>query len=245
MSILNTDTTPQPMPRRVTRALLRWVMHPARVAAVETLSPHFRLIDLESEVLKDIAWLPGQKVQIAIGSGLSSRTYTPMSWDAGTGRMRLLAFLHGDGPGSCWAANLLQGESCQFLGPRSSLDFSGTDGAVMLFGDETSFGLGAALQRECMVAELVFEVSDAAESRAVLAAIGLAQATVIKRGEGDAHLAAIGADLSRHVASGARFVLTGQAQSIQSVNKALKKSGVASSNVKSKAYWSPGKAGLD
>lgn len=114
-----------------------------------------------------------------------------------------------------------------------------------LGGDEASFGLGAALQHERVAAELVFEVSAAAESRAVLTAIGLAQATVIECRKGDAHLAAFGADLSRHVARGARFFLTGKAQPIQSVSKALKKSGVTSSNVKSKAYWSPGKTGLD
>lgn len=249
MNTLNADTIPPPQPPttpgRVTRALRRWIMRPARVATVETLSPHFRLIDLEGEALKGVTWLPGQKVQVAIGSGFSSRTYTPISWDANAGRTRLLAFLHGDGPGSRWAASLLQGEGCQFLGPRSSLDVPGADAPVVLFGDESTFGLGAALQREGVAAEWVFEVSDAAESRAVLTAIGLAQATVIERREGDAHLSAIGADLSRHVARGARFVLTGKAQSIQSVSKALKKSGVAPSNVKSKAYWSPGKTGLD
>lgn len=249
MKTPNADTIrpPQPpaTPGRVTRALLGWIMRPAQIASVETVSPHFRLIDLKGEALKGVAWLPGQKVQVAIGSGFSSRTYTPMSWDADTGRTRLLAFLHGDGPGSRWAASLRQGEGCQFLGPRGSLDLSGADAPVVLFGDETSFGLGAALQRERVDAQWVFEVSDAAESHAVLTAIGLAHATVIERREGDAHLAAIGADLSRHVARGARFVLTGKAQSIQSVSKALKQSGVASSNVKSKAYWSPGKTGLD
>ncbi len=249
MNKLNANKTPSPQPTatqgRVTRALLGWMMRSARVAAVETLSPHFRLIDLEGEGLKSVAWLPGQKIQVAIGSGLSSRTYTPMSWDADAGRTRLLAFLHGNGPGSRWAGNLAEGEGCQFLGPRRSLDLSGADGPVFLFGDETSFGLAAALQGGPTAAEMVFEVSDAAESRDALTAIGLGRATVIARRDGDAHLAAIGADLSRHVARGARFVLTGKAQSIQNVSQALKKSGMASSNVKSKAYWAPGKTGLD
>lgn len=249
MSMLNSDTPPPPppptTPGRVTRALLRWMMRPARVAAVETLSPHFRLIDFAGEALKGVAWLPGQKVQMAIGPGLSTRTYTPVFWDAHAGQARLLAFLHGDGPGSHWAAGLRKGESCQFLGPRSSLDLWEGDAPVILFGDETSFGLGAALQRERATVKLVFEVSDASESRAVLTAIGLAQAAVTERHEGDAHLAAIGADLSRHVARAARFILTGKAQSIQRVSKALKKSGVASSSMKTKAYWAPGKTGLD
>ena len=249
MRTLNADTTPPQRPAatagRVTRALLRWMMRPARVAAVETLSPRFRLIDLEGEGLKNVAWLPGQKVQVAIGSGLSSRTYTPMSWDADAGRTRLLVFLHGDGPGSRWAGSLLEGEGCQFLGPRRSLDLSGADRPVVLFGDETSFGLAAALQGGPAAVESVFEVSDDAESRAALTAIGLGRATVIERRDGDAHLAEIGADLSRHVARGACFVLTGKAQSIQNVSQALKKSGMESSSVRSKAYWSPGKTGLD
>lgn len=113
MSTLNSDTPPPPRPAatpgRVTRALLRWMMRPARVAAVKTLSPRFRLIDLEGDDLKGVTWLPGHKVQVSIGSGLSSRTYTPMSWDADAGRTRLLAFVHGDGPGSRWAASLLEG----------------------------------------------------------------------------------------------------------------------------------------
>ncbi len=243
------DTIPPPRPAttpgRITRALLRWMMRPARVAAVEALSPRFRLIDLEGECLKNVAWQPGQKVQVAIGAGLSSRTYTPMSWDADAGRTRMLAYLHGDGPGSRWAGSLLAGQVCQFLGPRRSLDLSGADGPVILFGDETSFGLAAALRNDPAATELVFEVSGAAESRAVLTAIGLDRATVIERRDGGVHLAAIGADLSRHVTPNARFVLTGKAQSIQSVSQALKKSGMGSSSVKSKAYWSPGKTGLD
>lgn len=249
MSTFDADTTPPSRPAatsgRITRALLQWMMRPARIGGVETLSPRFRLIDLEGEGLKRVAWLPGEKVQVAIGSGLSSRTYTPMSWDADAGRTRLLAFLHGDGPGSRWAASLLEGEDCQFLGPRRSLDLSDADEPIVLFGDETSFGLAAALQRGPAAIELIFEVSDAAESRAVLTALGLDRATVIERREGDAHLAAIGAELSRHVATCARFVLTGKAQSIQSVSRALKASGTASSSIKAKAYWSPGKTGLD
>lgn len=41
--------------------LLRWLMRAARGAAVETLSPHFRLLDLEGEALRNVAWTAGQK----------------------------------------------------------------------------------------------------------------------------------------------------------------------------------------
>ena len=232
-------------PGPVMRTLLRWLMRPARVAAVETLSPHFRLVHLEGEALRNVAWTVGQKVQVSMGSGLSARTYTPMSWDAGSGRTRLLTFAHGDGPGSRWACGLREGDTCQFLGPRRSLDLSGLESPVVLFGDETSFGLAAALRAQADRAIHVFEVSDVVESRPVLEAVGLGAATLIERIADDAHLAAAEAEMLRLVASGAHFVLTGKASSIQRVSRALKAVGVVSSRLKTKAYWAKGKTGLD
>ncbi len=234
-------------PGPVTRTLLRWLMRPARVAAVETLSPHFRLADLEGEALRNVAWTAGQKVQVSIGSGLSARTYTPMSWDAGRGRTRMLTFAHGDGPGSRWASGLREGDTCQFLGPRRSLDLSGLEAPLVLFGDETSFGLAAALRdsRQGAGAIHVFEASDVAESRQVAEAIGLGRATLIERVADDAHLAAAEAEVLRLAASGGHFILTGKASSIQRVRRALKAAGVVSSRMKTKAYWAQGKTGLD
>ena len=234
-------------PGRVTRTLLRWLMRPARVAAVETLSPHFRLADLEGEALRNVAWTAGQKVQVAMGAGLSARTYTPMSWDADSGRTRMLTFAHGDGAGSRWASGLREGDTCQFFGPRRSLDLSGLESPVVLFGDETSFGLAAALRDSPQAhgAMHVFEVSDVAESRPVLEALGLVQATLIERIADDAHLAAAETEVLRFATSGAHFVLTGKASSIQRVSRALKAAGVVSSRVKTKAYWAQGKIGLD
>ena len=221
-------------------------MRPARVAAVEVLSEHFRLVDLEGEALTDIAWAVGQKVQISMGTGLTTRTYTPISWDAGRGGTRLLAFAHGDGPGSRWAGGLCKGDTCQFFGPRRSLDLSDPGAPVVLFGDETSFGLAAALRAmsgfslTCM-----FEATDIAESRPVLERVGLGDATLIARATDDAHLAATAVEVAAHAASGAHFVLTGKARSIQHVSRVLKTEGVGSSRVKAKAYWAPGKVGLD
>ena len=44
---------------------------------------------------------------------------------------------------------------------------------------------------------------------------------------------------------GTLFVLTGRAQSIQQARQALKARGVPGSRIVSKAYWAPGKAGMD
>ncbi|EJN09101.1 siderophore-interacting protein [Bradyrhizobium sp. YR681] len=227
--------------------LLRWLMRPARVAAVETLSPRFRLIELEGEALKDVAWTAGQKIQVAIGAGLSARTYTPMSWDTGRGATRLLAFAHGDGPGSRWVSSLREGETCQFFGPRRSLDLAGLEAPVVLFGDETSFGLAAALRDNLRAGGPLhmFEATDVAESRQALDAIGLGEARLIARSDSENHLRDVEAEMLRLAANGAQFVLTGKASSIQHVSRTLKAAGVVPARLKAKAYWAPGKTGLD
>lgn len=118
---------------------------------------------------------------------------------------------------------------------------------MVLFGGETSFGLAAALRDypQANGAIHVFEASDVAESRPVLEAIGLDAPALIERTDEDVHLAAAEAEVLRLAATGAHFVLTGKASSIQRISLALKAVGVVSARVKTKAYWAQGKVGLD
>jgi NADPH-dependent ferric siderophore reductase len=117
---------------------------------------------------------------------------------------------------------------------------------LLLFGDETSFALAAAL-REHFGSHMTctFEASDVEESRIVLGLVGLDGATLIERSANDAHLVTAAAEVARLATSTVCFILTGKASSIQQVSRALKASGVASSRVQAKAYWASGKAGLD
>lgn len=241
-----TSESSKPPYGSLARMLLQWMMRPGGIAAVETLSSRFRWITLEGDALKGVDWTMGQKIQLAMGSGLSARTYTPMSWDATHGRTRLLAFAHGNGPGSRWATCLQKGDLCWFFGPRRSLDLSAATAPIVLFGDETSFGMASAFQGSRLAdgATCVFEVSDTAEAESVLTAIGLDRAALILRSAEDAHLAAVEAELLRFAAS-AHFVLTGKASSIQRISRALRAANVARSRISAKAYWAPGKTGLD
>lgn len=238
--------TPTAQPGGIVGLLLRWMMRPARVAAVEVLSPHFRLIDLEGDALKGVAWAPGQKVQVAMGTGMTARTYTPMRWDTVAGSTRLLAFSHGDGPGARWATSLRAGDACQFLGPRRSLDLADLGGTV-LFGDETSFALAAALgdSRGGQRPTCVFEVTDVAEATAVLQVLGIADVRLVERQVGDGHLTAAATATSETTTNGAPIVLTGKASSIQHIQRHLKASEVSPARMRTKAYWATGKKGLD
>lgn len=221
----------------------------ARVAAVADVAEEFRLVTLAGPALAKVEWSPGQKVQLMLG-GWVQRTYTPLSWDTEAGAMQLLAYTHGDGPGAAWARGLEEGDVCAVFGPRGSLDLNALTRPALLFGDETSFGLAHALRFTPASAQgvhLVLEVTSRAASAAALDAIGVAGAHLVERRPEDVHLGEVQeytAHLlqTRAVEAG---VLSGKATSIQRMNKQLRQLGLARSRLQTKAYWAPGKTGLD
>lgn len=235
-------------PGRLGRAFLGWLTHSTTVIKVEALSQHFRLITVAGQALQGIDWTPGQKIQIFTGGLAKPRTYTPIDWDKAAGVTRLLAWSHGQGPGSRWADTVAVGDSCPLVGPRQSLDLGGPWNGVVLFGDETSLGLGAAMTRATTHDEspkLLFEVTSMAECRPAAAALGLGHATLVERKADESHLADLETQLLSLVRAGMCFVLTGKAGSIQRLSRALKAAGVSTSQLRVKAYWAPGKTGLD
>ena len=222
-------------------------MKHATVAACETIADRFRLITLEGPALKACAWMPGHKIQIAMGSAFVARTYTPIEWDAVAGCTRILGYAHGDGPGSAWVRSLKSGDECDIFGPRRSLDVSGVAGPLAILGDETSIGLAHALLRQdrTRAVECRFEVEDVEASRRVEAHLGLDDAVLFGRTEGDAHLEEMEATLPALVAADAAFVLTGKAATIQRLRQSLKRQGAPTKRIVTKAYWAAGKTGLD
>jgi NADPH-dependent ferric siderophore reductase len=239
-----------PAPRRsggLTGALGRLFMKQAGIVGAHDLGGGFHVIELVSPQFRGVDWSPGQKVQIGVGPGFSYRTYTPIEWDAGRGLTRIIAYAHGDGPGSDWVRTVKAGDSCEVFGPRASLAVGSLKPPIILFGDETSLGLAAAIRLQGASQELscVFEVNSAAAVHAALDldSFGIHGAQLFERRRDDAHLAEIAAALLS--ASGASVILTGKATSIQRLRTALLRGGVPRSRLLTKAYWAPGKKGLD
>ena len=234
-------------PGFVESAFIKWLTRPTTVSAIEDITPKFRLVTLTGEALKDHVFAVGQKAQMTLG-GFTSRTYTPMMWDNAAGLTKFLAYIHGDGPASRWLAGLKIGDDVAVFGPRGSLDLSRVVAPALLFGDETSFGLAASLATSgvCDVTFL-FEVASASAARVVLGALGISNAVLVERKAGDAHMAEVEGTMKQLIETRAlkKFVLTGKAQSIQVQSRALKARGVTSADIKAKAYWAPGKTGLD
>ncbi|WP_044332671.1 siderophore-interacting protein [Sphingomonas hengshuiensis] len=234
-------------PGRFSKAVMRLWMKPATIVANEQLADRFHLITLEGPALADVAWLPGQKVQIAMGSAFVARTYTPVEWNPSTGRMCILGYAHGDGPGSGWVRTVAPGDRCDIFGPRASLDLSCLPGPLLVVGDETSIGLvyAAIHQDPTRAVSACLEVEDVESARRVAAHLGLDPLALVVRKGGNGHIFAMEAGLSEAAAAGASIVLTGNARTIQRLRQVLRSQPFPAARLLAKAYWAPGKTGLD
>ena len=249
--LADTEITP-PVGRRpglVESMLQKWFMRRSRVESIEALHPKFRLITLSGEALKNVAWTPGDKVQIQLG-GWVMRTYTPLEWDANEGRTRILVYLHAEGPGTEWARTLRVGDSCALFGPRKSVDLTQLRRPAILFGDETSFGLARSLGGTDGQAEgvaFLFELSTPQESLAALEHLRISNVSACVRTRDDSHWLEVQSQMRRLLAAHrpVEFVLTGKSTSVQRLRNFLKLEGVSASRIRSRAYWAPGRKGLD
>lgn len=224
----------------VPRLLTRWLFRQAQVERNDIVAPGLHRIEISGPDLSGARWIVGDKLQLKTGAGLQTRTYTPLSWDAEQGRTAFLAHTLAPGPGSTWVRQVRHGQSVAAFGPRRSLDLASVDAQRgILIGDETAIGLAAAWQPS----RAVLEVNDAAGMQPAIHALGV-NATLVARQSEAQHLDALGEamlaqGLDKH------FVLVGRARTLQYLLRLLRRQGVASSRILTKAYWADGKVGLD
>jgi len=180
---------------------------------------------------------------------MKTRAYSPFTIDFEPGRLELLAYLNGDAPAAVWARTLQPDVACRVIGPCRSVQLNELQRPVLLFGDETSFGTALAMRatpRRWANVHFVFEVNDLADSRNVLRQLNLVDVDLIERRTDGAHVADIVATLFRALESEptVQFVLTGHADALPHLGRALKQRGVAASHLRIKAHWATGKRGM-
>ena len=223
----------------------QFLFHNATVTLAREPAPGFRWLELEGSSLRGESCEAGDKVQVYLPA-VGMRTYTPLAWNSQKGTVAFLVYLHGSGPGSEWGRRVSVGDKVQFMGPRHSLKMGERPGPVVLFGDETSLGVAWSLRQDGQRdVTSVLEVSQRAQVAPMLRELGL-EGSDVERQAGDAHLGEVHERLRAALqkAPGAQLVMTGRAQSIQTL-KARFKTGGDSPPGKNKAYWSVGKTGLD
>jgi ferric-chelate reductase (NADPH) len=234
---------------RFENAVLSLFTKQARVTSLEHVADAFTRVTLAGDALRGVAWTPGQKLQIAV-KGFTQRTFTPILWDATEGSTELLVYAHSEGAVARWIGTLEVGASCSLFGPRSSLDLDSVGRPALLFGDETSFGLARALAsttRGTADVPLLFEVSSRSASEQALTAIGIRGAELVERRVDDAHLDELETTVETLVrrSSIQGAVLSGKATTLRAVSRRLRDLGLSRAQIRTKAYWAPGKSGLD
>lgn len=231
----------------VVDALGKLLMPEFRVDRAIQLGPKFRRLTLSATSLEGTSFSPGDKLQILVDDG--PRTYTPFAVDRRLGTLDILVYAHGDGPGARWGRSVAIGDRARGFGPRRSLAAEGS-GPFLVFGDETSLAVARAIGEERgdgVLLPPLLEVTDRASAREALDALALVDEDVVERRVGDGHLDAVEERLRERLGRhpNATLLLTGRAQSIQAVRARLKGSGARFASQKVKAYWAPGKKGLD
>ncbi|WP_428310119.1 siderophore-interacting protein [Hydrocarboniphaga sp.] len=227
-------------------AALGLLTRSARVADVQVLGEHYRRIRLEGENLCGRDWTPGDTVRLML-PGWHKRCYTPSQWDGERGQVDFVAYLHGDGPASLWAATVEAGDDCQIRGPRGAIDLRTVAAPAVLFGDETSLSTAMALRDIDARARIVLEVASVAETQLALRALGIGDAMLLQREADERQLddcaQRLIAALQANAEAGA--ALTGRAPAIQRLYKALRRAGIPQRRIRNHAYWAPGKKGLE
>jgi NADPH-dependent ferric siderophore reductase len=197
----------------------------ATVTAAIDIAPGFRRLELRADALRGRRITPGDKVQLFVGG---TRTYTPFAFDAATGAFSVVGFVHGEGPGAAFIQSARVNDTVRLFGPRGSLDVD-VDGDVVLVGDATSVGVAAALAGARKPTRRRIYLIGGGSLAAAAAAVDVDAVCS----------AAIDDDVRAAVGSDARVFLTGGVGLIQALKP------LAKERPKAKAYWAPGKRGLD
>ena len=118
--------------------------HSVTVCDAEFLSPKLRRLRFEGRTLRGVKWTPGDKVKLRIRG--KSRSYTPSAMSSVEGWIDVIFFLHGNGPGSRWAAGAEVGTSAVLSRPEKSIKrYKNAPEWAIFLGDETTLGLANAL----------------------------------------------------------------------------------------------------
>jgi NADPH-dependent ferric siderophore reductase len=236
--------------RRAPRVLDRFFAH-GTVDAVEDLTPRTRRIRIVGAELRDLDWTPGQHVRLLVGDlgsaqnwlrGLRDTLRTYSVWDHDdSGRLELCVFDHGeDGPGARGARDVRVGQRVAFTRPEGRFVVDSSAPHHLFAGDETAAVPFGAMLRALPASATVHGVVevDGPEDRLPLAL------DWVHRTAGGSLMDGVRA-LDLPAEPGVAYV-AGEARACQAVRRHLVQDrGWPRRSVVVKAFWAPGKRGLD
>lgn len=227
---------------------LRSKMPSFRVADVCNISPNIKSILLEGN-LDNLNFEPGYAIAIRV-SPTAFRHYTPSFVDYKEGVFQVLAHIHGNGPGAAYLDTLQPGATLQIANPTGKRVYHPDVDHYVFFGDETALGLATMLQYHFREHRNNFHFLLELENQhfQLPKDLGLSNYDILNKGklmEPD-DITGIPALTHKNQSpwSTARYILAGNARSIQRMRKQLKHQKVPSRQIITQAYWAHGKSGL-
>ncbi|GIH12497.1 siderophore-interacting protein [Rugosimonospora africana] len=220
-------------------------------ATVVSVAPagRFRKVRLSAPKLAGVDWTPGQQVRIDCGPDTAFaptlRTYSV--WDHEDDWLDGYCLVHGDGPGSIWAAQADAGQQVRITKPKGDFVIRPADCHVFV-GDETAsaaFGpMIRALPDDVPVHTIVETGTEADRLPLTRDVTWLLRSPGTPPEDPSALLAAV-AEAKLPDVPGSAY-LAGEARTIQAVRNVLVNDrGWARKSVYTKPFWTPGKRGLE
>ncbi len=217
-------------------------VHQCKVVRTEHFHDRLKRVRFQCNGLKNEKWWPGVEVEFRV-SDTEFRHYTACDWNADDGYVDVLVYLHGQGPGSKFMADLSVGDAVQLLGPggRFLLDFACQE--YVLLGDETAMGLFLAFQH-CMLPRTLFTGAIECEDEGFPKSVGLDLKGVKRLPDENGKSLLKWMESTPLSTSNCQYFIAGNAATNRLLREKLRSIGVAPAMIRVKPYWAKGKEGL-
>lgn len=215
------------------------------ITEVEYYATQLKRIRYQGEELKSVDWRAAQEVEFRV-SETEYRHYTPLCWNNIDGYTDVLFFLHGQGPGSHWAARLALGDEVNLIGPAGKFVLPADQWNVVMMGDETTLSAFKGMKELLPIgafAPCILELDAHAAEWPGLIGLSATVLKTIPQERGRVQMEWLRDFLQKEVKQ-SLFFLSGNATTIKDLRKLLLSKKVPAKNIFSKPYWMEGKAGL-
>lgn len=248
------------MPTTPARRVLELFFLHGTIDAVEDITPRMRRIRITGESLRGLTWTPGQHIRLRVGNfgapqtwmrGLRDALRTYSVWDYDDhGRLDVCVLDHPEpGPGARWSQQVHIGQSVAFTRPEGRLVLQDSARYHLFVGDETASVAFGAMLRALPASARVHAVLEAGTPADRLPLARSSDITWVYRDNAPTTDSGV---LLRALRSlrlptepGVAY-LAGEASTCQAVRRHLiherswpRKAAVV------KAFWAPGRRGLD
>ncbi|MGC1459187.1 MAG: siderophore-interacting protein [Steroidobacteraceae bacterium] len=150
------------------------------VQSIQQLTPRMLRIIFSGQELEKFVWNgPAAHIKLILGPPPAggerpiSRTYTPRHFDAARCELTVDFVLHGEGPGSTWAAQARVGQPMVIAGPGRSYQLDAQAQWLLIAGDESAIPAIASVLEgipDSLYTQVLIEVNDAADEFGIAAA---------------------------------------------------------------------------